>query len=209
MTKLIALVAAGAFAAGTMFAGEHGDCTKKAGNEGKMACTASLATLDLTADQKTKMETAMTEHHKAGCTEATEAKFMKDAKGILTPEQFAKFKAECKKRKGRSLNTLLRKRRSPPLLSAGNHDRARFGGRDLRTHEIFRLPSLRARLYGCHLSSSCFPLLDFAGMAVNAVTVNSRTCFGIATAFGVVNFAENEFKICVRRLFGAVRDAIQ
>src|SRR6478752_564552 len=40
MTKLIALVAAGAFAAGTMFEGEHGDCTKKAGNEGKMACTA-------------------------------------------------------------------------------------------------------------------------------------------------------------------------
>jgi Spy/CpxP family protein refolding chaperone len=99
MTKLIALVAAGAFAAGTMFAGEHGDCAKKAGNEGKMACTASLATLNLTADQKTKMETAMAEHHKAGCTDATEAKFMNDAKGILTPEQFAKFKAECKKEK--------------------------------------------------------------------------------------------------------------
>src|SRR4029077_20766631 len=57
--------------------------------------------------------------------------------------------------------------------------------------------------------SSCFPLLDFAGMAINAVTINSRTCFGIATALGVVNFAQNEFKICVRRLFGAVRDAIQ
>ena len=53
----------------------------------------------------------MTEHHKAGCTEATEAKFMKDAKGILTPEQFAKFKAECirEERKGRRLNTLLSK----------------------------------------------------------------------------------------------------
>jgi Spy/CpxP family protein refolding chaperone len=45
------------------------------------------------------METAMTEHHKAGCTEATEAKFMKDVEGILTPEQFAKFKAECNKQK--------------------------------------------------------------------------------------------------------------
>jgi Spy/CpxP family protein refolding chaperone len=99
MTKLIALVAAGAFAAGTMFAGEHGDCAKKAGNEGKMACTASLASLNLTADQKTKMETAMTEHHKAGCTESSEAKFMKDAEGILTPDQFAKFKAECSKQK--------------------------------------------------------------------------------------------------------------
>ena len=98
MTKLIALVAAGAFAAGTMFGGEHGDCAKKAGNEGKMACTASFASLNLTPDQKTKMETAMAEHHKAGCTEATEAKLMKDVQGILTPEQFAKFKAECSKK---------------------------------------------------------------------------------------------------------------
>jgi Spy/CpxP family protein refolding chaperone len=99
MTKLIALVAAGAFAAGTMFAGEHGDCAKKAGHEGKMACTVSLASLSLTADQKTKMDTAMTEHHKAGCTDASEVKFMKEAEGILTPEQFAKFKAECNKEK--------------------------------------------------------------------------------------------------------------
>ena len=97
MTKFIALVAAGAFAAGTMFGGEHGDCTKKAGNEGKMACTASLATLNLTADQKAKMETVMAEHHKAGCTDASEAKLMKDVQGILSPEQFAKFKAECNK----------------------------------------------------------------------------------------------------------------
>ncbi len=29
MTKLIALVTAGLFAAGTMFAGEHGNCTKQ------------------------------------------------------------------------------------------------------------------------------------------------------------------------------------
>ena len=99
MTKLIALVAAGAFAAGTLFAGEHGDCAKKAGNEGKMACMASFASLNLTADQKTKMETAMTEHHKTGCTEASEAKFMTEVQGILTPDQFAKFKAECNKEK--------------------------------------------------------------------------------------------------------------
>jgi Spy/CpxP family protein refolding chaperone len=99
MTKLIALVAAGAFAAATMFAGEHGDCAKKAGNEGKMACTASFASLNLTADQKTKIETAMTEHRKTGCTDASEAKFMKDVEGILTPDQFAKFNAECNKQK--------------------------------------------------------------------------------------------------------------
>jgi Spy/CpxP family protein refolding chaperone len=96
MTKIIALVVAGMFAAGTLFAGEHGDCTKKVGNQAKAACQVSLASLNLTPDQKTKMDAAMAEHQKAGCSEATEAKYMQEAKGILTKEQFAKFKAECK-----------------------------------------------------------------------------------------------------------------
>jgi Spy/CpxP family protein refolding chaperone len=101
MTKLIALVAAGMFVAGTMFAGEHGDCTKQVGNE-KAACSASLASLDLTADQKTKMDTVMADHHKAGCSKESEKSFMKEAKGILTPEQYAKFKAECKGEKDKT-----------------------------------------------------------------------------------------------------------
>ncbi len=96
MIKLIALVAAGLFAAGTMFAGEHGGCTKQVGNEGKVACQVSMADLNLTAEQQTKMDAAMAEHHKEGCSKATEKKFMHEAKGILTPEQYAKFKAECK-----------------------------------------------------------------------------------------------------------------
>jgi Spy/CpxP family protein refolding chaperone len=101
MTKLIALVAVGLFAAGTMFAGEHGNCTKKVGNE-KMACEVSLASLDLTADQKTKMDAAMAEHGKAGCSKESEKAYMKEAKGILTPEQYAKFKAECKGEKDKT-----------------------------------------------------------------------------------------------------------
>ncbi len=97
MTKLIALVTAGLFAAGTMFAGEHGNCTKQVGNEAKMACQVSLASLDLTPEQKTKMDAAMAEHQKAGCSEASEKKYKQEAKGILTKDQYAKFKAECKK----------------------------------------------------------------------------------------------------------------
>ena len=62
-----------------------------------MACQVSLANLNLTQEQKTKMDAVMTEHEKAGCSEASEAKYMKEAKGILTKEQYAKFKAECKK----------------------------------------------------------------------------------------------------------------
>jgi hypothetical protein len=97
MTKLIALVAAGLFAAGTMFAGGHGDCTKQVGNQAKAPCQVSLANLNLTPDQQTKMDAAVAEHQKAGCTEASEAKYMQEAKTILSKEQYAKFKAECKK----------------------------------------------------------------------------------------------------------------
>ncbi len=96
MTKLIALVAAGVFAAGTMFAGGHGDCTKQVGNDTKMACQVSMASLNLTPEQKTKMDSVMAEHEKAGCSEASEAKYMQEAKGILNKDQYAKFKAECK-----------------------------------------------------------------------------------------------------------------
>jgi Spy/CpxP family protein refolding chaperone len=98
MTKLIALVAAGLFVTGTMFAGEHADCTKQVGNkQGKMACEASLASLNLTPEQKTKMDSVMAQHEKEGCNEASEAKYMQEAKTILSKEQYAKFEAECKK----------------------------------------------------------------------------------------------------------------
>ena len=97
MTKLIAVITAGLFAAATVFAGEHGNCTKQVGNQTKMACEVSLASLNLTPDQKSKMDAAMSEHQKAGCNEASEAKYMESAKSILTPEQYAKFEAQCKK----------------------------------------------------------------------------------------------------------------
>ena len=102
MTKLIALAVAGLFAAGTMFAGEHGDCATKVGNETKMACHTSMASLNLTAEQKTKMDTAMEAHKKAGCTKDNEAKFMKEAEGILTADQYTKFKAECDSHKDKA-----------------------------------------------------------------------------------------------------------
>ena len=95
MTKLIALVAAGMFVVGTAFAGEHGDCNKQVGNKDMAACHVTLASLNLTADQKTKMDAAMAEHAKAGCSKESEEKYMKEAKTILNKDQFAKFKAEA------------------------------------------------------------------------------------------------------------------
>src|SRR5436305_7612762 len=97
MTKLIALMTAGLFAAANMFAGEDGNCAKHVGSGTKTACEVSLASLSLTPDQKTRMDAAMEEHQKAGCNQASEAKYMESAKSILTPEQYAKFEAQCKK----------------------------------------------------------------------------------------------------------------
>jgi Spy/CpxP family protein refolding chaperone len=102
MTKFIALLVAGMFATGAVFAGEHGDCTKQAGNTSKPACSVSLASLNLTPEQQTKMDAVMAEHHKAGCSEASEAKYMQEAKTILNKDQFAKFKAECKDHKDKA-----------------------------------------------------------------------------------------------------------
>jgi len=102
MIKLIALLVAGMFATGAVFAGEHGECTKQAGNSGKAACSVSLASLNLTSDQQGKMDKIMAEHHKAGCSEASEAKYMKEAQGVLTKDQFAKFKTECEGHKAKT-----------------------------------------------------------------------------------------------------------
>ena len=102
MTKLIAIAVAGLFAAGTMFAGEHGNCTKESRKRSEGGVSGFHGHSQPDAEQKTKMDAAMTEHHKAGCNEASEAKFMKEAEGILTPEQFAKFKAECKHEKDKT-----------------------------------------------------------------------------------------------------------
>jgi hypothetical protein len=99
MTKFIALLVAGMFVSGAVFAGEHGECTKKVGNMEKPACSVNVAALNLTPEQKTKMDAAMAEHHKAGCSEASETRYMEEAKTILNKEQFAKFQAECKEHK--------------------------------------------------------------------------------------------------------------
>jgi Spy/CpxP family protein refolding chaperone len=95
MTRLIALIAAGSFTATALFAGDHGDGMLKIQNENKemkMACSIPLGDLNLTPEQMKKMNTAMAEHMKTGCTEASEAKYMQEAKTVMTPEQYMKFK---------------------------------------------------------------------------------------------------------------------
>jgi hypothetical protein len=91
-----ALVTAAMLAASSLFAGDHACCAKGAANLHSMACV-NLASLNLTPDQKSKIETWQSECMKVGCTKESRQMFLNRAKGILSSEQFAQLKEQCKK----------------------------------------------------------------------------------------------------------------
>jgi hypothetical protein len=97
MAAAAMFVTSGAFAEGK--AGDKGCCAKGASHSEKVAC-ADLASLNLTSDQKTKIEAWQAECVKAGCTKDSTRTFLRQAKGILSPDQFAKLKEQCKGSKG-------------------------------------------------------------------------------------------------------------
>ena len=98
MIKITAttLVAAAILAASSAFAGDHACCAKGASNANSMACI-NLASLNLTPDQKNKIETWQAECMKGGCTKESRQTFLNHSKGILSPQQFVELKAQCKK----------------------------------------------------------------------------------------------------------------
>jgi len=92
----IALIAVAMLTASSSFAGDKACCANGVSKANSMACV-NLATLNLTSDQKTKIEAWQAECMKAGCTKESRKTFLKQAKGILSAEQFAQLKAQCKK----------------------------------------------------------------------------------------------------------------
>ena len=90
------LVAAAMLAASSAFAGDHACCAKGAVDAHSTECI-NLTSLNLTPGQKTKIETWQAECMKAGCTKESRQTFLSHAKGILSPQQFAELKAQCKK----------------------------------------------------------------------------------------------------------------
>ena len=97
MTKLtLALMATAALAVTSAYAGDKekdgGCCAKNA----KMDCSQTYAKLNLSAEQKTKMDALVAKCNKdGGCTKESMEAFMKSAEGILSKEQLATLKAEC------------------------------------------------------------------------------------------------------------------
>jgi hypothetical protein len=92
----IVLVAAAMLTTSSAFAGDKACCAKGAANPQSMACV-NLATLNLTPDQKSKIEAWQADCMKAGCTKESRQTFLSRAKAILSAEQFAQLKGQCKK----------------------------------------------------------------------------------------------------------------
>jgi hypothetical protein len=91
-----ALIAAAMLTASSVFAGDRACCVTGAANPRSMACV-NLDSLNLAPDQKTKIEAWQAQCMKAGCTKESRQTFLSRAKEILSPEQFAQLKAQCKK----------------------------------------------------------------------------------------------------------------
>ncbi len=95
MTKTIfTLIATVVLGASPAFAGDMACCANKAG---KMECSQIYAKLNLTPEQKTKLDGFQQTCEKEGCTEGSMQKFFAEAKGVLSPEQYTQLKAECSK----------------------------------------------------------------------------------------------------------------
>jgi len=94
----MSVVAAAMLMASIAFAkdksGDMACCAKNASNQ--QSC-ANLASLNLTADQKSKIEAWQSECVKAGCTKESRQTFLKKAQVVLSADQYAKLKAECNK----------------------------------------------------------------------------------------------------------------
>jgi hypothetical protein len=96
----LALMAAAALAVTSAYAGDKekdgGCCATHANN--KMDCSQTYAKLNLSAEQKTKMDALVSKCNKdGGCTKESMEAFMKSAEGVLSKEQLATLKAECSK----------------------------------------------------------------------------------------------------------------
>jgi Spy/CpxP family protein refolding chaperone len=102
MTRVLLVLTAALVMSTVSVRAEGGCCAAKrdsAASAGQttMGPWASLEKLNLTADQKTKLETLTAECKKGGCSEAAHAKFMSGAKQILTADQFNALQTECSK----------------------------------------------------------------------------------------------------------------
>src|SRR5205807_7157970 len=94
----LALLAAGVLAASSSFAGGKSCCGAKGTQvSNDNASCMNLASLNLTANQNSKLVAWQNECMKSGCTKESRVAFMKKARTILSEDQYAQLKSECDK----------------------------------------------------------------------------------------------------------------
>ena len=95
--KGLAFITVAVMAATLAYAGDKACCASHAKNDSKMCMSDTYAKLNLSAEQKAKLDALHAEYDKAGGTKESMDKFMKSAEGILNKEQFATLKTQCAK----------------------------------------------------------------------------------------------------------------
>ena len=91
-------MAAAALAVTSAYAGDkEKDKSACCAVKGEMDCAATYAKLNLTSEQKVKMDALVEKCKGAGCTKESTEAFMKSAESILSKEQMATLKTECSK----------------------------------------------------------------------------------------------------------------
>ncbi len=88
----LSLVAALAFAASSACAGGTACCATQSG---KMECSQIYAKLNLTPEQKSKLDAFQARCMKDGCTKGSMKTFLHSAEGVLSPEQYAQLESAC------------------------------------------------------------------------------------------------------------------
>ena len=79
----------------TVLADDEPCCAYSAPVETKASCAKTFATLDLTAEQRAKMEKLAADCDKTGCSKEGMATMEKAAKDVLTEDQFVAWKTAC------------------------------------------------------------------------------------------------------------------
>jgi hypothetical protein len=106
MTKFtLALMAAAALAITPALAGDKEKEASCCAAKGDMDCAATYAKLNLSAEQKAKMDALVEKCKGAGCSKESTEAFMKSAESILSKEQMAAFKMECHKAHDKNAKT--------------------------------------------------------------------------------------------------------
>jgi hypothetical protein len=92
-TMLLAALLCG----GPLWAGQKASsacCTGTASHKEGAMCV-DYASLGVTAEQKSKLERWQSDCQSAGCTKESREKFLQQAQGILSSDQYAKLKSQC------------------------------------------------------------------------------------------------------------------